>query len=321
VERKTLALITVAFLCCLATGQVAPPKHESNFAHVKHSRAENYRQRFEAIKCALILIRTPTGVGTGVFISPDGDIATASHVLGDRTFKSDPDGSIEAGINMPPTFTITDCHGTATDVLSTNVEKNGDTWGTDLAVLRSGVHTNCWLLMDPTAVTDPGEPLITMGFPGLAWGSLSIYTGIVSVASIKLDLIIGFTDTRQPVKPKNEFIQVQMPISTGLSGSPIINDENRIIGIVTMAGASTTDIDLLIQLHHLNAFAVPQSMGVQPPPPGQQQVTLNVFSLLAELAESLKAFASPGYGDAVPIRYLKREPPHNQQPASPDHSH
>jgi S1-C subfamily serine protease len=319
VLRKTLAVITLAFLCCIATAQVAPPKHESNFAHVKHSRAENYSQRFDAIKCALVLIRTPAGVGTGVFISSDGDIATASHVLGDRTFKSDPDGTIEAGINMPPTFTITDCHGTVTDVPSANVEKNGDTWGTDLAVLRSGVNTNCWLLMGPTAVTNPGEPLITMGFPGLAWGSLSIYTGIVSVASIKLDLIIGFTDTRQPVKPKNDFIQVQMPISTGLSGSPIINDENRIIGIVTMAGASTTDIDLLIQLHHLNAFAVPQPMGVPPPPAGQQQVTLNVFSLLAELAESLKAFASPGYGDAVPIRYLKREPPHSQQAASPAH--
>jgi hypothetical protein len=110
-----------------------------------------------------------------------------------------------------------------------------------------------------------------------------------------------------------------MPISTGLSGSPIINDENRIVGIVTMAGASTTDIDLLIHLNHSNAFVVQPPLGVPPPLPGQQQVTLNVFSLVAQLAENLKAFASPGYGDAVPIRYLRREQQRSPQPASPAH--
>jgi hypothetical protein len=67
--------------CCRTLAQVAPPKRESNSAHVKHSRAENYSQRFNSFKCALVLVRTPTEYGTGFFVSPDGDIATASHVL------------------------------------------------------------------------------------------------------------------------------------------------------------------------------------------------------------------------------------------------
>jgi hypothetical protein len=80
VFRTTLA--TIALLGFTAVAQVAPPKHESNYAHVRQARAENYSQRFEAIKCALVLISRPGGIGTGVLISSNGNVATASHVLG-----------------------------------------------------------------------------------------------------------------------------------------------------------------------------------------------------------------------------------------------
>jgi S1-C subfamily serine protease len=164
---------------------------------------------------------------------------------------------------------------------------------------------------------NPGEHLVTMGFPGLAWGSLSIYTGIMS-AKLKVDLVIGTTNTGQPVRPQNDFIRVQMPISPGLSGAPIVDDGNRVIGIVTQAGASTQDIDLLIQLNHLNAFREAPPVFAPAPQPGQQEVTvnLNVFSIVAQLAENLRNFASPGYGDAVPMRYLRKERPENQIRAS-----
>jgi S1-C subfamily serine protease len=300
-----------------AKAQVSPPQHESGAAHVKQSRAQNYSERFEEIKCALVLIGRAGGTGTGMFISPDGDVATASHVLGDRTFKTAPDG-FEAGINMPESFTITDCHGTTTNVSSTKVEVNGDAWGADVAVLQSGVATHNWLRLSSTSGIKPGAPLITMGFPGLAWGSLSIYAGIASTDDkVKLDVLVGITsDTHQGVKPKNEFVQLQMPISPGLSGSPIIDSDNQVVGIVTQAGSSTPMVDLLIQLNHANAFGVqqPQTALI----PGQpMNINLNAFSILAEYAEHLRNFASPGYGDAVPIRYLKRGLPQHPQPASP----
>jgi S1-C subfamily serine protease len=97
-----------------------------------------------------------------------------------------------------------------------------------------------------------------------------------------------------------------MPISTGLSGAPVIDDRNQVVGIVTNAGASTQDLDLLLQLYHLKAFP-------EAPPvvmvPGQVTVNLNVFSIVAQLAENLRNFASPGYGDAVPMRYLRKAAP------------
>jgi S1-C subfamily serine protease len=313
-------LLALFILIYSAVAQVAPPQHESRWHHVltRHRDIENYQQRFDDIKCALVLIRRPGAAGTGVFISADGDIATASHVLADRSFKSHPDGTYETGlVNMPAFFTVTDCHGNSTEVPNAKVETNGDAWGVDLAMLQSGIHADCWLAIAPNGAPHPGEPLITMGFPGLAWGSLAIYTGIVSTPTLKLDLVVGFSETQQPIRQLNEFIQVQMPISAGISGSPIIDQDNRVIGIVTMAGASTPEIDLLIQLNHQNFFAGPPPAVA--PPPGQRQVNLNPFALVAQLAENLKNFASPGYGDAVPIKYLRKAQPRNPKPESPGH--
>jgi len=323
VLHKALAVLIVMFSYSVAFTQVAPPRSESRLHHLfsRHSEDYDLAHRFDDLRCALVLISRGGGTGSGVFISASGDIATASHVLGDRTFKSAPDGSFEAGINMPPSFSITDCHGRVTEVASSQVEINGDAWGADLAVVQSGINSKDWLRMSPNSGIKPGTPLITMGFPGLAWGSLSIYRGIASTGdNLKLDVIVGVTsDTNQGVKPTNEFVQLQMPISPGLSGSPIIDDKNRVLGIVTQAGSSTAMIDLLIQLNHLNAFPALPPPGTPPLLPGQRQVTFNLFSVFSEFAEHLKNFASPGYGDAVPIRYLKRGQPQHQTPSLPSH--
>lgn len=303
IKIKHVLMVTL-FLASRVLAQVAPPP-------------DNLVQRYNSLKCALVLIRTTTSFGTGFFVSSDGEIATASHVLGQRMFTSQPNGKMKADLILPTSFTVVDTHGRSTDVPATNVEKNGDAWGVDVALLKSGIHTACWLRIANNDTTIPGEHLITMGFPGLSWGSLAIYTGILS-ARLKLDLVLGVTNTGEPVKPENEFLRVQMPISPGLSGAPIVDDRNQAIGIVTLAGASTRDIDMLIQLNHLNAFAPPAAVPVAPPG-AQQQVILNAFSLLAQLAESWRTFASPGYGDAVPIRYLRRAKQDNRLPASRDH--
>jgi len=308
-------LLTTCLFVCPAAAQMIRSAKPSTLARGDLTR------RYNDLRCALVLIRTQTEFGTGFFVNRDGDIATASHVLGQRAFTSEPNGKMKADLVLPSSFTIIDSAGKSTDVPATKVERNGDAWGADVALLKSGIHTNCWLKTAGKDLSSPGEHVITMGFPGLSWGSLAIYTGIMS-ARLKLDLILGFTNTGEPVKPENEFIRVQMPISTGLSGAPIIDDGNTVIGIVTMAGASTRDIDVLIQLNHLNAFAaVPPAVAppAQQGAPPQVTVNLNAFSILAQLAESLRNFASPGYGDAVPIRYLRKEPRDSQKPSS--HAH
>ena len=113
-------LVTIVAVCCLtqvALGQIAPPKHK-----------DDLEQRFDDLKCALVLIKTATEFGTGFFISRDGDIATASHVLGNRTFESRDNGTIQADLEMPESFTVVDGQNKSTEVPSTMVEKNGDAW-------------------------------------------------------------------------------------------------------------------------------------------------------------------------------------------------
>ena len=312
IKRILAAGVAAGCLAQCAFGQIAPPKHEGRLHHLfaPHNDFDNLEQRFNNLRCALVIIRRPGGYGTGFFISADGDIATASHVLGDRVFASQDDGKMIVTLNLPASFTVVDWRDKLTEVAAARIEKNGDAWGADVAVLKSGIQTSCWMATASDASVGQGEHVITMGFPGLASGSLSIYTGIMS-AKLKLHLIIGATNTGQPARPENDFIPVQMPISPGLSGAPVIDDRNRAIGIVTQAGASTQDIDLLIRLYHANAFPEAPPVVIPGAQLGQQQVTvnLNVFSILAQLAENLRNYDSPGYGDAVPMRYLRKGKP------------
>jgi Trypsin-like peptidase domain len=320
VLRRTLALITIALLCCSASGQVAPPKHESRWHHIftSHREPQNLEERFTDIKCALVLIESGPRLGTGFYISPDGDIATASHVLGDRTFSKNPDRTIKVTFSLPPVIGITNSKGEHTEVASKNVENNPDAWLADVARIKTGVPAACWLGEADDKESHPGEHLITVGFPGLSFQTLTIYTGIMS-ARLTTNLPTVILDTGEAIPPSNEFIRVQMPISTGLSGAPVIDDENRAIAVVTNAGGWTQDLDHLLFAFRGGAFQQP------PPPPDPKQppntvtFTLNSMAVTAELAGLFHDYASPGYGDAVPLRYLRKPQQQNPPSASPDH--
>src|SRR5260370_18076533 len=101
------SVVTIMVLACFATAQVAPPKHESGSAHVRQSRAENYSERYNVLRCAMVTISweetinlPPTLVvvgqqpqpikakhfGSGFYASADGDIVTAAHVLGNKSW-------------------------------------------------------------------------------------------------------------------------------------------------------------------------------------------------------------------------------------------
>lgn len=118
------------------------------------------------------------------------------------------------------------------------VENNPDAWLADVARIKTGKKTAYWLKEVNDLHSLPGEHLISMGFPGLSFKALTIYTGIMS-ARLTTNLPTIILDTGEAIPPANEFIRVQMPISTGLSGAPIIDDKNRAVAIVTNAGGWT----------------------------------------------------------------------------------
>jgi S1-C subfamily serine protease len=311
---------TVLAFCCLAQiafGQVPAPKHESRLHHLfgSHTDTVNLEQRFEDLKCALVLIESGPRLGTGFYISGDGDVATASHVLGDRAFSRNPDATVNVSISIPKTLTLTNNKGERMEIAAAAVEFNPDAWVADVARIRTGRKTSCWLRTADDAQSLPGEHLITMGFPGLSFQTLTIYVGIMS-ARLKTNLPTVILNTGQAVQTSVEFIRVQMPISTGLSGAPIVDDENRAIGVVTNAGGWTQDLDHLLMAFHGGAFQTPPASEQAP---NSISFNLNIMAVTAELAGLFHDYASPGYGDAVPLRYLKKPPQQNQPSASPGH--
>ena len=157
-----------------------------------------------------------------------------------------------------------------------------------------------------------------MGFPGLSFQALTIYTGIMS-ARLPQNLPTIILNTGEAVKPPNDFIRVQMPISTGLSGAPIIDDENRAIGVLTNAGGWTGDLDKLMLAFRLGAIPNPQPTPDPNQPPNTLSFNLNPIPLVAQLAGLFHDYASPGYGDAVSLRYLRRPPQQNLPLASRSH--
>jgi Trypsin-like peptidase domain len=316
--RAILAMAAMVCFCATAVAQVPSPKHESRLHHLfgAHRDTNNLPQRFETLKCALVLIEAGNRLGTGFYISADGDVATASHVLGDRSFSLNPNGNIVTSIAVPTGFSITDSKGSRINLTDGSVERNGDAWLADIVRIKTGTPTKCWLREADDQQSRPGEHLITMGFPGLSFEALTMYEGIMS-ARLKTSLPVGVLPNGQAVVPTNDYLRVQMPISTGLSGAPVIDDENRAIAVVTNAGGWTTDLDHLLMAFRGGAFNTP------PPPapttPNTVTFTLNAMAVTAELAGLVHDYASPGYGDAVPLRYLRKPPQQNQPSSSQNH--
>jgi hypothetical protein len=141
-----------------------------------------------------------------------------------------------------------------------------------------------------------------LGFPGLAFGSLTMYEGIVSAPSMTSDLPVGQTITGQDVKATNQFIRVQMPISGGLSGAPVLDEDNKAIAVVTNAGLwGGPPMDRMIQLLDTKQLGP----ALLQPPFVPQKDTLNLNWVIGVLAKSFHQYSSPGYGDCVPLSYLK----------------
>jgi S1-C subfamily serine protease len=290
--------------------QVPAPKHESwvrLFAH-RHD-SDNLERRSISLGCALVLITAGDKTGSGFYISPDGDVATAAHVIGDEVIAEMPDGQLLISITSPAKISVKNSDGNST-VYSTNkiLQNNPAAWFADVARLRTGKKVSCWLSTAGDGDVRIGQHVLALGFPGLAFGSLSMYSGVVS-GRLRTALPTGKTLQGHLVTSNVEFVRVQMPISPGLSGAPVVDDENRAIGVVTSAGVWSQDLDFLLQRERLR-----ESQHL-PSPNGSPDLP----TLLGELAEMFHDYGSPGYGDAVPMRYLKTGPGADQPGAT--HAH
>lgn len=166
------------------------------------SAAEIFKKFSPAVvRIEVLLHGASLGIGSGFFISKNGEIATSLHVIRPWLL----DAKTEIQIKLINNVTI----GKA------QVGHCGDTRGLDLCFLKVEYQPKSFLPLTRNQI-QPGEPVVTIGHPrGL---DFSISTGIISgVRQNKL----GWRE-----------IQIDAAISPGNSGGPIINYQGQIVGVV-----------------------------------------------------------------------------------------
>ncbi len=185
---------------------------------VKH--APNVPAVFDGVKlarlmnpaCVIItthqlLNGTMTNVGTasGFAISGRGHIVTNSHALAETGLESTP-------VNM---VWIRGPHGAYTGHVAFVIVDDKES---DLAILRIGVPMVNFLRLLPVGrYPQQGEKVAVMSSPYRLAGTFS--TGVIAAL--------------RPDGNKPQQLQYTAPVSPGSSGSPIVNKDGHVVGIVT----------------------------------------------------------------------------------------
>ena len=252
--------------------------------------------RYEKLSCAVVKIKLPGSTGTGAFINKEGDVLTAAHVILYRQFA-------RVGTTFQPLFFVRPgaeyfrADGTH-DVFPpiTLAQRDIDNGTLDLAIVPTGKKTDCFIPIGESDGLKIGTHFISIGFPGSVQSSV-LYEGFLSATQSQahaLGPIIG--EPGQVATNNYDVLRVQMPITPGASGSPLIDDNDKIAGVVTeVPVAELSDITSLIQI-----YAEGKATGA---------IIVSGFDtnkILAELAFLVTQFESPGSGYAVPIHYLKQ---------------
>ncbi|MCU1398952.1 MAG: peptidase family protein [Acidimicrobiales bacterium] len=150
------------------------------------------------------------GVGTGVILTPDGEILTNAHVVSD----ADKVRVVLDGQSEP----------VAAKVLGVDV-------GNDLALLKiDGKDLPVMTLADSDTVK-VGQPVVAMGYALDLEGDASVTAGIVSALNRSMVTDSGAL---------NGLIQTDAAISSGNSGGPLVNASGEMIGINTAVARGDT---------------------------------------------------------------------------------
>jgi S1-C subfamily serine protease len=173
----------------------------------------SYAEVVRKVLPSVVLIRTPTGLGSGVVLDSKGNIVTNAHVAGDAS-----DFQVQvAGQAQPRTARLV-----------------GTYPPDDLAVIRAD---------NPSGLTPArfgnsgharaGDVVLAVGNPlGL---SGSVTEGIISATGRAV------TEPAAPGSPAAtlpDAIQTSAPINPGNSGGALVNTSGEVIGIPTLAAAS-----------------------------------------------------------------------------------
>ena len=153
----------------------------------------------EEVVPAVVRVLTPSKAGSGVVIDPVGMVLTSSHLVRDNNM-----ATIIIGDGEPIVGTVDRLYPVA-----------------DLALLKLPPGQYAWAELGTDSDIVLGATLYSIGYPLDMGGNPTITKGIVS---------------RYFEGPgaQEKFVQTDAAITLGNSGGPIVNEQGRIIGIVSL---------------------------------------------------------------------------------------
>jgi S1-C subfamily serine protease len=227
----------------------------------------------------------------GFYVNEAGDMVTAAHVVSTKTFKIVQNQlSFDVAVDQHILLTPNGKPQVALD--STKVDVDLGESATDLVFIHTGAKPPCWIPLGDSAKTETGDHLLSIGFPGIDNGNPILYEGFLSGRFKHPPTSAVAVVNGQPVVPQYEVLKVQMPITPGASGSPVIDDSGSVIAVISESP--------MIWTQDLEGITRVAGKG--------SGVTLSGFDavkILGQLALVVREFETTGSGYAVPISGLK----------------
>ncbi len=155
-------------------------------------------------------------LGAGFIVSAEGLIATNAHVIGEGR-------PIQVKLADERSFSVTAVHA----------------WDRrlDLAVLKIDAQNLKPLSLADSAQVEQGEAVVALGNPhGLRY---SVVSGVVS----------GVREFDE-----QKMLQLAIPVEPGNSGGPVLDQEGRVVGVVTRKSAITNNLAFAVESNTLHAL-------------------------------------------------------------------
>ena len=172
--------------------------------------------------------------GTGVLITPDGEVLTNNHV-------------VEGGSNIKVTIIGKGTH---------NAHVLGTSPADDVALIQvEGVSGMPTVTLGSSDALQVGDSVVTVGNALALDGGPTVTTGIVSALNRQID-----TDTSTLA----HLIQTDAPINSGNSGGPLLNSSAQVVGMNTAVAGNAQNIGFAIAVDTIKPLVPTLAKGGTP---------------------------------------------------------